>query len=96
VAPQNSVVPITVGCCGGRSAPPVVNRSPLDQWDGGRPPPGCAQLAWVCENHFCTEPNVQMAHSIETFAWDDDGNLLDPMPELVGAEADPYARLLEG
>ena len=28
------------------------------------------EMAWVCENHFGTEPNVQMAHSIETFAWD--------------------------
>jgi hypothetical protein len=41
-----------------------------------------------------------MAYSIETFAWDDDGNLLIktyyPMPETVGAEADPYAHLLEG
>jgi hypothetical protein len=34
------------------------------------------EMAWVCENHFGTEPNVQMAHSIETFAWDVDGNLL--------------------
>ena len=43
---------------------------------------------------------MQIAHSIETFAWDDDGNLLVktyyPMPESVGAEADPYAHLLEG
>ncbi|MGB6511465.1 MAG: hypothetical protein WBF57_00500 [Mycobacterium sp.] len=58
------------------------------------------EMAWVCENHFGTEPKVQMAHSIETFAWDDDGNLLIktyyPMPESVGAEADPYAHLLEG
>jgi hypothetical protein len=42
-------------------------------------------MAWVCENYFGTEPNVQMAYSIETFAWDDDGNLLIktyyPMPE---------------
>jgi hypothetical protein len=59
-----------------------------------------SEMAWVCENHFGTEPNVQMAHSIETFAWDDDGNLLIktyyPMPESVGGEADPYAHLLEG
>jgi hypothetical protein len=51
------------------------------------------ELTWV-------EPNVQMAYSIETFAWDDAGNLLIktyyPMPEFVGAEADPYAHLLEG
>jgi hypothetical protein len=31
------------------------------------------EMAWVCENHFGTESNVQMAYSIETFAWDDDG-----------------------
>lgn len=56
-------------------------------------------MAWVCEN-FGTEPNVQLAHSIETFAWDDDGNLLIetdyPMHEPVGTEADRYAHLLEG
>ena len=58
------------------------------------------EMAWVCENHFGTKPNVQMAYSIETFAWDDAGNLLIktyyPMPESVTAEADPYAHLLEG
>ena len=46
-----------------------------------------------------TEPNVQSAYSIETFAWDQDGNLLIktyyPMPENVGADSDPYAHLLE-
>jgi hypothetical protein len=44
------------------------------------------------------EPNVQMAYSIETFAWDDDGNLLIktyyPMPETVGSDSDPYAHIL--
>ena len=35
-----------------------------------------SEMAWVCENYFGTEPNVQMAYSIETFAWDDDGNFL--------------------
>jgi hypothetical protein len=58
------------------------------------------EMAWVCENHFGTEPNVQMAYSIETFAWDEDGNLLIktyyPMPEAVGPDGDPYAHLLEG
>ena len=57
------------------------------------------EMAWVCENHFGTEPNVQMAYSIETFAWDDDGNLLIktyyPMPETVGSDSDPYAHLLD-
>ena len=41
-----------------------------------------------------------MAYGIETFAWDDDGNLLIktyyPMPETVGSDSDPYAHLLEG
>lgn len=58
------------------------------------------EMAWVCENHFGTELNVGIAHSIETFAWDDDGNLLIktyyPMPESVGDDADPYAHLLGG
>lgn len=57
------------------------------------------EMAWVCENLFGAEPNVQSAYSIETFAWDQDGNLLIktyyPMPENVGADSDPYAHLLE-
>ena len=56
------------------------------------------EVAWVCENTFGTEPNVGTAYSIETFAWDDHGDLLIktcyPMPETVGADADPYAHLL--
>jgi hypothetical protein len=56
------------------------------------------EMAWVCENYFGAEPNVQMAHSIETFAWDDDGNLLIktyyPMPASVDSDSDPYAHLL--
>ena len=58
------------------------------------------EMAWVCENSFGTEPNVQTAYSIETFAWDGDGNLLIktyyPMPETIGADSDPYAHLLDG
>jgi hypothetical protein len=58
------------------------------------------EMAWVCENYFGTAPNVQKAYSIETFAWDDGGNLMIktyyPMPEAVGADSDPYAHLLEG
>ena len=57
------------------------------------------EMAWVCENVFGTEPNVQSAYSIETFAWDRDGNLLIktyyPMPERVGADSDPYGHRLE-
>jgi hypothetical protein len=58
------------------------------------------EMAWVCENDFGAEPNVQKAYSIETFAWDGDGNLLIktyyPMPESVDADSDPYAHLLDG
>ena len=58
------------------------------------------EMAWVCENYFGTEPNVQMAYSIETFAWDDEGNLLIktyyPMPENVDADSDPDTYLLDG
>ena len=58
------------------------------------------EMAWVCENYFGTEPDVQMAYSIETFAWDDEGNLLIktyyPMPEHVDADSDPYKHLLGG
>jgi hypothetical protein len=58
------------------------------------------EMAWVCENSFGTEPNVQKAYSIETFAWDGDGNLLIktyyPMPESVDADSDPYAHILDG
>ena len=58
------------------------------------------EMAWVCENLFGTEPNVQSARSIETFAWDDNG---DPMiktyysmSESVGVKSDAYAHLLDG
>jgi hypothetical protein len=58
------------------------------------------EMAWVCENYVGTEPNVQTTYSIETFAWDDGGNLLIktyyPMPETVGADDDPYAHILDG
>ncbi|WP_396928121.1 hypothetical protein [Mycolicibacterium sp.] len=58
------------------------------------------EMAWVCENTFGTEPDVATAYSIETFAWDENGDLLIktyyPMPESVGADADPYAHLLKG
>ncbi|WP_156425347.1 MULTISPECIES: hypothetical protein [unclassified Mycobacterium] len=57
------------------------------------------EMAWVCENVFRTEPDVQTAYSIEIFAWDEAGNLLIktyyPMPEHVGPDGDPYAHLLD-
>ena len=36
------------------------------------------EMAWVCENTFGTEPDVGTAYSIETFAWGEDGDLLNP------------------
>lgn len=58
------------------------------------------EMAWVIENYFGVEPNVEMGYSIETFAWDADGNLLIKtyyaMPEEVGSGDDPYAHLLGG
>ncbi|ORA51005.1 hypothetical protein BST21_02320 [Mycolicibacterium celeriflavum] len=46
------------------------------------------EMAWACENFFGTEPDVQSAYSIETFAWDQSGDLLIktyyPIPEHVG------------
>lgn len=58
------------------------------------------EMAWVCENHFDAGGKTLTTHSIETFAWDDDGDLLIktyyPMPESVGTGSDPYAHLLEG
>jgi hypothetical protein len=50
---------------------------------------------WECE-----WSDGVMAYSSETFAWDDQGNLLIktyyPMPETVGSDREPYAHLLEG
>lgn len=58
------------------------------------------EMAWVCENRFGTEPDINTAYSIETFAWDGAGNLLIktyyPMPEHVDPDHDPYAHILEG
>lgn len=57
------------------------------------------EMAWVCRNHFGAPPNVEVAYSIETFAWDDQGDLLIktyyPMPEHISSSDDPYAHLLE-
>lgn len=56
------------------------------------------EMAWVCRNHFGAEPNVQMAYSIETFAWDVSGDLIIktyyPMPEKLSDQDDPYRHLL--
>jgi hypothetical protein len=56
------------------------------------------EMAWVIENHFGTGENVGKTTSIETYAWDDNGDLLVKtyyaMPEAVGADDDPYVHLL--
>lgn len=58
------------------------------------------EMAWVCMNHFGTEPDVQTAYSIETFAWNESGDLLIktyyPMTERLGGQQDPYRHLLGG
>jgi hypothetical protein len=57
------------------------------------------EMALFVENKFGTEPNVQTGYSIETYAWDETGDLLFKsyysMPEDVGPGDDPYAHLLE-
>lgn len=56
------------------------------------------EMAWVIENHFKVGEKTVETHSIETFQWDKDGNLLIKtyydMPESVGANDDPYSFLL--
>lgn len=56
------------------------------------------EMAWVIENHFGTGDEIVKAYSIETFRWDDDGNLVIKtyydMPEGLRAEDDPYEHLL--
>ena len=56
-------------------------------------------MAWVCENTFGVEPNVQVGSSIEFYSWDEDGNAtietFYPMPEHVGEDDDPYDQLLK-
>lgn len=57
------------------------------------------EMALFVENKFGSEPNVQTGHSIETYAWDENGNLLlktyYPMPEAIGSGDDPYVHLLD-
>jgi hypothetical protein len=56
------------------------------------------EMAWVIENHFKTAETVSKSHSIETFRWNQDGDLLIKtyysMPENIGPNDDPYAFLL--
>ena len=56
------------------------------------------EMAWVIENHFGTGDRIFKTHSIETFQWNDAGDLLIKtyydMPEGLGADDDPYELLL--
>ncbi len=57
------------------------------------------EMAWVIENHFKANGKTFKTHSIETFQWDENGDLLIntyyDMPESVGANDDPYNHLLQ-
>jgi len=57
------------------------------------------EMAWVIENHFGTGDQPSKTFSIETFAWDDAGDLLIKtyydVPEGLGAGDDPYKFILE-
>ena len=56
------------------------------------------EMAWVIENRFRTGDRVLTSLSIETFRWDEQGDLVIKtyydMPESVGADDDPYELLL--
>jgi hypothetical protein len=56
------------------------------------------EMAWVIENHFGTGDQIQEAYSIETFRWDENGDLIIKtyydMPEDLGESDDPYELLL--
>jgi len=58
------------------------------------------EMAWVIENHFTAGDKTFKTHSIETFQWDEAGDLLIKtyydMPESIGIDDDPYAFLLPG
>lgn len=56
------------------------------------------EMAWVIDNRFRTGDRVLTSLSIETFRWDEHGDLVIKtyydMPESVGADDDPYELLL--
>jgi hypothetical protein len=56
------------------------------------------EMAWVNENRFTVEGKTGTSLSIETFLWDENGDLTIKtyydMPESVGANDDPYATLI--
>jgi hypothetical protein len=56
------------------------------------------EMAWVIENHFGTGDDISKTYSIETYAWDDDGNLTIKtyyeVPSSLGEDDDPYEYLI--
>ena len=56
------------------------------------------EMAWVIENHFGAGDEISTTYSIETFRWDDSGDLIIKtyydMPEGLGEGDDPYELLL--
>jgi hypothetical protein len=56
------------------------------------------EMAWVIDNRFRSGDRVLTSLSIETFRWDENGDLVIKtyydMPESVGADDDPYEVLL--
>jgi hypothetical protein len=56
------------------------------------------EMAWVIENHFGTGEQISKTYSIETFQWDEVGNLTIKtyyeVPESLGADDDPYEHIL--
>jgi hypothetical protein len=56
------------------------------------------EMAWVIENHFGTGDEIFKTYSIETFRWDENGDLIIKtyydMPEGLGEGDDPYELLL--
>ena len=56
------------------------------------------EMAWVIDNRSRTGDRVLTSLSIETFRWDDQGDLVIKtyyaMPESVGDDDDPYELLL--
>jgi hypothetical protein len=56
------------------------------------------EMAWVIESHFGTGDQISKTLSIETFQWDEDGDLLIKtyydLPEGLGESDDPYETIL--
>jgi hypothetical protein len=56
------------------------------------------EMAWVIESHFGTSDQIAKAISIETFRWDENGDLLIKtyydLPEGLGENDDPYETIL--